>query len=139
VEAYSPERRPWRRINALYSHLNLNMLRNNALFLEKPTVEYSSGAYKSWGRINTHCSYFKDTILSKNVDQHMLKNALFFRKAGKIAAALKAPPSNPVGLRRLGALLPDLFTCYFKHSYFKYCANFSASLKLRPIASLSDG
>jgi len=51
--AYSPERRPWGRINALCSHLDQNMLRNNALFLEKPTVEYSSGAYKPWGA-STH-------------------------------------------------------------------------------------
>jgi len=30
------------------------MSRNYVLFLEKATEEYSPGAYKLWGRINTH-------------------------------------------------------------------------------------
>jgi len=43
----------------------------------------------------------------------------FLEKAGKIAAALWAPPPTPVDLRRLSALLsdsqvviPTQFTCY---------------------------
>jgi len=42
------------------------------------------GAYSSerrpWGRINALCSHSKSTILSRNLDQNMLKNALFLRK-----------------------------------------------------------
>jgi len=50
------------------------MLRNNALFLEKATEENSPGAYK---RINTHTlQSFENTILSRNLDQNMLENAL---------------------------------------------------------------
>jgi len=37
---------------------------------------------------------FKSTILSRNLDQNMLKNAFFMEKAEKIAAALGAEPSN---------------------------------------------
>jgi len=37
----------------------------------------------------------------------MQKNALFFGKNWKIAAALGAEPPNLAGLRRLGALRPD--------------------------------
>jgi len=41
----------------------------------------------------------------------------FLEKAEKIAAALSAPPSTPVGLRRLEALLPDPPSCY-PHSIY---------------------
>jgi len=52
----------------------------------------------------------------------------FLEKAGKIAAALGgALPPDP------RVVIPTQFTCYFK-----YCANFSASLKLRPKAYLGD-
>jgi len=34
-------------------------------------------------------------FLSRNLDQNMHKNALFFEKISKIAAALGAPPPNP--------------------------------------------
>jgi len=58
--AYSPERRPWGRINALCSHLDQNMLRNDVfvIFDKTYSIAYSSGAYKPW-RINTHCSHLK--------------------------------------------------------------------------------
>jgi len=56
------------------------MLRNNVLFLEKATEEYSTGAHRHWGRINTHCSHLKTHFLSRNLNQSMLKNALFFGK-----------------------------------------------------------
>jgi len=60
---------------------------------------------------------FKNTFLSRNLDQNMLKNALFFEKVWKIAAALGTPPPNP---RWPLAEPPYLrvvspFTC---HSYF---------------------
>jgi len=41
------------------------MLRNNALFLEKATEEDSSGAYKPWVRINTHCRHLKTNFKQK--------------------------------------------------------------------------
>jgi len=39
---------------------------------------------------------FKNTFLSNNLDQNMHKNALFFEKNWKIAAALGAPPPDPI-------------------------------------------
>jgi len=50
---------------------------------------------------------FKTTFLSKYLDQNMHKNALFFRKIWKIAAALGAPPPDPPVVTPI--------TC---HSYF---------------------
>jgi len=50
---------------------------------------------------------FKKTFLSKHLDKICLKMLYFLEKAGKIAPALRDPPPNPVGFRRLGALLPD--------------------------------
>jgi len=55
-----------------------------------------------WGRINTHSQSFKNTFLSKNLDQNMHKNALIFEKSWKIAAALGLRPQTPVGFRGWG-------------------------------------
>jgi len=41
------------------------MLRNNVLFLEKATEEYSPGAHKRWGCINTQCSHSKHIFKQK--------------------------------------------------------------------------
>jgi len=90
-------------------------------FWKKATEECSSGA-TSLGAHKHTLQSFKNTILSRNVDQNMLKNALFF---GKMLE--KSPQrwglchQTLLGLRRLGALPPDpqvvtptQFTCYFK-------------------------
>jgi len=71
---------------------------------------------------------FKNTILSKNLDQNTLKNALFYGKLEKIAASVGgSAPKPPLALWRLGYLPPDLrvvistqFTCLFLalHKFF---------------------
>jgi len=60
-------------------------------------------------------------LLSRNLDQNMQKNVLFFAKKRKIAEALGAPPQTPVGLRQLGALPPDprVVTLIICCSYFR--------------------
>jgi len=73
----------------------------------------------------------------------MLKNALFFEKVGKFAAALRAPPPNALWPPAAGGYAPRPPNCY-SHStnafIFEHCSNFSASLKLRPIILyLNDG
>jgi len=77
------------------------MLRNNALLLEKKVQKNTVLVRTSLGAHQHTLQSFQNTILSRNVDQTMLKNA-FLEKAGKIAAALGAQPPNPVGFRRLG-------------------------------------
>jgi len=73
------------------------MLRNNALFfgkkLQKNTVLVRTG----FGGASTYFDVsFKHTFLSRNLDQIMLKNALFFEKLEKLPLHGTLPP--PVGL-----------------------------------------
>jgi len=52
-------------------------------FWKKATEEYNPGAYKP-GCVQHTLQSFKNTILSRiNVDQNILKNALFFGKSWK--------------------------------------------------------
>jgi len=50
---------------------------------------------------------FKNAVLSRILDQIMPKNAYFWKKSCKIAAASGAPPPKSVGLRRLEDPPPD--------------------------------
>jgi len=64
VGAYSFERRRWGRINTLCSHLKtcfkadiqtkLCKIKKQLRYFWKNVKEYSLGAHKPWGRINTH-------------------------------------------------------------------------------------
>jgi len=70
------------------------------------------GAQALGAQQHTFCSHFKH-VLSRNLDQSMLKNAYFLKKKKivYIVSALEALPPNPVCLRRLSALLfPPTFT-----------------------------
>jgi len=82
----------------------------------KSTILNNIQAMGSWARrINTLCSNLK-TFLSKNLDQNMHKNALFFeKKTGKIAAALGAPPPNPRWPPAAGGGAPRLPSCFSNH------------------------
>jgi len=64
-------------------------------FWKKVTEEHSLGAYRSWGRINTLCSHLKPRF-KKNLDQNMLKNALFFGKKEKSPQRWGLRPQTPV-------------------------------------------
>jgi len=55
---------------------------------------------------------FKNTFLSRNLDEKMLKNALFLEKAGKIDAALVAPSPNPGWPPVAGGSVPRPPSCY---------------------------
>jgi len=58
----------------------------------------------------------------------------FLEKAGKIAAALEAPPPNPRSPSAVGGSAARPPGCY-SHSiymlFFEHCADFSTSLKLK--------
>jgi len=60
-------------------------------FANSGVVRIVSGGIKSWAQVlgaHQHTlQSFKNTILSRNLDQNMLKNALFLKKDGKIFAA----------------------------------------------------
>jgi len=77
---------------------------------------------------------FKNTFLSRNLDQNMLKNALFFGKKWKNWRSVGGFASQtPVGSLKLLFLLN-------LHVIFGHCANFltSSKLKLQLISYLSD-
>jgi len=73
----------------------------------------------------------------------MLKNALFLKKAVKIATALGNPPLNPRWLPAAAGFrlqTPKLLLPLNLRVTFEHCSDFLASLKLRRVVSyLSDG
>jgi len=79
---------------------------------------------------------FKNTILSRNVDQNMLKNVLFFEKSWNYRRSVGGSAPKPRWLPTAGpdpqVVIPTQFTCYFK----RY-TNILASLKYD--LYLSDG
>jgi len=50
---------------------------------------------------------FKNMLLSRNLDQNMHKNALFLEKSEKSPQCWGLRLQTPVGLRQLGAPLPN--------------------------------
>jgi len=88
-----------------------------------------------------HIVTFKNTFLSRYLEQNMLKNALFFEKAGKIAAALGDPPPKPPlacggwGFSPQTPPPPSYVTSTQFRVAFEQCSNFLASLKLRSFIS----
>jgi len=63
-------------------------------FWKKVTEEHSPGVHRSCGRINTLCSHLK-TRFKINLDQNMLKNALFSGKIRKNRRSVWGPAPKP--------------------------------------------
>jgi len=78
--------------------------------LQKNTVQ-SWCAQALWSHQHT-LQLFKNTFLSRNLDQNMFKNALFLEKDGKFAAVLGAPPPAA------GGFVPRLPSCYSHSDYY---------------------
>jgi len=112
LRAYSPERRSWGRINTLCSHLDQNMLRNNALFLEKSYRRIQFWCVKALGAHQHTLQSFKNTILSRNEDQNMLKNALFFGKSWKNRRIVGGSASKPLWPPAAGVSASRPPSCY---------------------------
>jgi len=86
-------------------------------FWKKVTEVHSSGAHRSWGRINTLCNLIKIRF-KRNLYQNMLNNALYLEKIEKSPQRWGLCPQTSVGFWRLGALPPEVtpVSCF---SYFK--------------------
>jgi len=85
------------------------MLRNNALFLEKSCRQALEAHQRT-------LYSFKNTFLSRNLDQSMLKNASFF---GKIWKNRRSEGSSAPKFPLAPAADPPLAspTCYFHSTY----------------------
>jgi len=103
------------------------MLRNNTLFWKKATKEYSPGAHRHWGCINTHCSHFNTPFKQKFRSKHAL-NALFFEKSWANRLSLGGfTPNPPLASGGWGTRPPS---CYSHSTYvipFEHCSELSAS------------
>jgi len=62
-------------------------------------------------KAHQHFAVIEKTCLSRKFDQYMLKNALFFGKTGKIAAALGAPSPTPRWPPATGGSVPRSPSC----------------------------
>jgi len=56
-----------------------------------------------WSASTLFIQPFKNAVLSRNLDQNMLKNAYFWKKLQNRCSVKCSAPRTPVGLRRLGA------------------------------------
>jgi len=97
------------------------MQRNNALFLEKKLQKNIVVVHVSLEGTSTHIIIIYKHILSRNLDQNMLKMLYFLEKAGKIATALGgSAPKPPLASGGWGSVprppncvIPTQITCCF--------------------------
>jgi len=120
VGAYSTERRRWGRINTLCSHLKTYFKANTYTKICLETMHYfwkklqknTAPVRTGIGDALTHAlQSFKNTFLSRNLDQSMLKIALFIEKSWKHCHSVGgSDPQFP--LASSGWVVPRPTSCY---------------------------
>jgi len=90
---------------------------------------------RPWGQQHTFCSYFKH-VLSRNLDQSMLKMRNFEKKNVKIVSTSGAPPPNPRLPPAAWASLPD--PRVITPAYYYSFVEFISSTKMRFIPLVKE-